>query len=362
MSGPWKAALLAVALAAGAAAGRAVAAERLKVAVSILPQAYFVERVGGEHVEVLVLVGPGQSPHTYEPTARQMTDLADARVYFRTGVGFERGLLPRLERMFPDLRIVDLRAGVPLRDMAPGAACEDGHVHDGHPGPGAGHEPAQSGTGPAARAAAGDDLAGRDPHIWLSPRLAKIQAGTICDTLAALDPERAAVYRQNLAALEAELERLREELAAVLAPLRGQDVFVFHPAFGYFLDEFGLRQVPVEIEGKEPTARQLVTLIEQARAAGVRVIFVQPQFARKSAAAVAEAIGGVVVPLDPLARDYVANLRDMAAKVRDGLRRQMTVPGPATTRRAGVSRRRNGRPRRPGRRLEADRWMPRPGQ
>ena len=135
--------------------------------------------------------------------------------------------------------------------------------------------------------------AGRpDPHIWLNPLLVKTQARTICDALVELDPQHAADYRKNLAAFEADLDRVHAEIAATLAPLKGRELFVFHPAFGYFADAYGLKQVPVEIEGKEPTAKQLAELIARAKADHVKVIFVQPQFSRKSAEAIAQAIGG----------------------------------------------------------------------
>jgi zinc transport system substrate-binding protein len=119
--------------------------------------------------------------------------------------------------------------------------------------------------------------------------------------------------------VEEDLDRLDARLRESLAPLKGRDFFVYHPAFGYFADAYGLRQIPVEIEGKEPTARQLARLIDRARAEGVRVIFVQPQFSAKSAQAIATAIGGSVIPLDDLAKDYLANLAAMAEKVRGAL-------------------------------------------
>jgi zinc transport system substrate-binding protein len=281
---------------------------KVRVVVSILPQAYFVERVGGEFVDVDVLVGPGQSPHAFEPTPKQLEGLSRAKAYFTIGIDFESALLPRIERMFKDLTIVDTRAGVPLRTLtATEVDAEESHADHGE------HDPAD---------AQHDEHAGRpDPHIWLNPLLVKTQAQTICDALVKLDPPHAEQYRKSLAAFQADLDRVHKQIAEALAPLKGDEILVFHPAFGYFTDAYGLKQVPVEIQGKEPTARQLTALIDRAKARHARVIFVQPQFARKSAEAIAQAIGGVVVPMDDLSRDYLRNLEDMAAKIKAGLQK-----------------------------------------
>ena len=258
------------------------------VFVSILPQAEFVQRVGGERVDVAVLLPPGQSPATYEPSPRQMTKLGRAQVYFRIGVPFERALLRKIASAMPKLNIVDTSQGIKLRRMAAG--------HDHEHGAGA-----------------------ADPHTWLDPKLVKIQAGTIAHALTALAPAHAAEFERNLQSFQAELDRLDAKIAATLAPLRGRELFVFHPAYGYFADAYGLKQVAVELEGKEPSARALGALIERAKARGVKVMFVQPQFSSKAAATVARAIGGAVVPMDPLARDYESNLESMAASVRAAL-------------------------------------------
>lgn len=268
----------------------------LNVAVSIPPQAYFVEQIGGPLVRAVTLVQPGQSPHTFEPTPRQMAELSDAEVYFSIGVEFEKGTLPRIRKMFPKLEVVELHKDVPRRPLE--HACED-HDHEGH-------DHAADGT---------------DPHIWLSPERVQMMARAIHAALVKHDAANRAAYDQRLAAFVAEVQRVRDQIAEALAPLKGQEVFVFHPAFGYFLEEFGLRQVPVEIAGKEPTARQLAQLIERAKRAGVRVIFVQPQFSTKAAESVARSIGGVVVPMDPLAHDYLRNLEDMAQKVKSASER-----------------------------------------
>lgn len=266
----------------------------LSVFVSIPPQAGFVQRIGGEAVAVEVLIGDGQSPHTYEPSPQQMARLSRARAYFAIGIPVEEGVLRKIRPTQPDLLVVATHQDVPLRYV------HGGHGHDRHTDP--------SGRSP-------------DPHIWLSPRLVKVQARHIRDALTRLDPERRSFYAANLQAFEAELDRLDVRIAHALAPLRGRKLYVFHPAFGYFADAYGLIQVSIEIEGKEPGPRQLASLIRAARRDGVKVLFVQPQFSSKSAAAVAKAVGCVVVPMDPLARDYVSNMERLAAAVEEGLGR-----------------------------------------
>ena len=282
-------------------------AAKLKVFVSILPEAYFVERVGGRHVEVSTLVGPGQSPHTFEPTPREIAKLADARLFFRIGWPFEARLLEKAAAVNPALKVIDLREGIALRWMT---ADEENAEHSA------------SFSRDSQRSASHDHAGEADPHSWLNPRNAAIMAASLARALEAADPAHAADYQANLRTFQADLAALDARLAATLAPLKGRQLFVYHPAFGYFADAYGLKQVPVEVEGKEPTARQLAALVDRARAAGARVIFVQPQFSARNAEAVAKAIGGAVVPFDDLAKDYIANLSDMADKVRTALEGQ----------------------------------------
>jgi len=261
---------------------------KLRVFVSIEPQAFFVEKIADGLAEVEVLVKAGQSPATYAPTPQQVVRLSQADVYFRIGVPFEEALLSKLAGSTKRLRIVDTRRGISLRRLEEGDS--DGHSH-----------------GPL------------DPHVWMSPRLVKIQAETICDALCRLAPGHAATFRKNLATFQAELDALDARIARALAPLRGKEVLVFHPAYGYFADAYGLKQVAVEAAGKAPSARRLVELIEWAKRRGIKVVFVQPQFSDRGARAIAEAIGGIVVPLDPLARDYVGNMEAIARSVEEAL-------------------------------------------
>ena len=270
--------------------------------VSILPQAYFVERVGGERVDVSVMVQPGHSPATYEPTPQQMAQLSRARVYFRIGVPFEASFLRKIAAACKGLDIVDTRQGVALRQM------KHAHLHEEH-----------EARGPAA--ATPEHRAGAsDPHTWLDPIIAKAQAGTICGALRRIDPTHAPEYSANLQALEADLDDVHERIARVLAPQKGRKFYVFHPAFGYFGDRYGLEQEPIEFEGKQASAKRLAQLIDQAKRDKVAVIFVQPEFSRKQAETVARAIGGAVVPMDPLARDYLVNLETMARRLDEALR------------------------------------------
>ena len=268
----------------------ALAAEPVPVLVSILPQKYLVDRVGDGRVRTSVLVGPGQNPHTYEPTARQMAEVSRARAYFRVGVDFEEAWLGRIVQTNPRLRVIDQREGIRLRP------ADAGHDH-------------------------GDDSQGRpDPHIWTSPPLARLMAAQVRDELTALDPEGARAYAVGFAGLAADLDALDTEIRQALADHTRRRFMVFHPSWGYFADTYGLEQIAIEQRGKEPGARTLGALIDEARAEGVRVVFIEPQDNPAPAKAVAHAVGARAVTVDALAEDYIANLRRVAAAFSAALR------------------------------------------
>jgi zinc transport system substrate-binding protein len=284
-----------------AGASEVKSGSKVKVFVGILPIAYFVERVGAPYVEVSVLVGPGQDPHTFDPTPKLVRKLAEAQVLFKLGFPFEETLSKKIAASFKNLRIVDLQQGIQLRAMTDEEEHSHGHGHKGKHA----HTSAEM-----------------DPHTWLDPRLAKTQAKTIADTLIQIDPDHREDYEKNLKELQADLDTVHERLANVLAPLKGKSFYVFHPAYGYFGETYGLKQIAIQLGGKEPTPRQLARLIESAKGDGVRVVFVQPQFSKKSSDNLAKAINGAVVPLDDLAGDYLKNLLEMAAKIESALRDQ----------------------------------------
>lgn len=256
-------------------------APALAVFVAIPPQAYLARRIAGPHAEVAILVRQGQDPHTFEPSPSLLSALGRARAYFRVGMPFETRLLERVQAVYPALRIVDVTAAIQRRPMSEDEGA--GHDHEAHAG-----EP--------------------DPHVWMAPLLLETQAVAIAEALIALDPAHTEAFRRNLQELNAELDALHQRIQANLVPLKGQTFYVFHPGFGYFADAYGLRQKAIEMEGKAPTPRQLSLLIKQARADGVRLILVQPQFDRHSAESVAAAIGGRVEPVDPMAFDILQSL------------------------------------------------------
>ncbi len=283
-----------VVLALGLPAER-VAAAPLRVVVSLLPQRAIVEAVGGELVTVAVLVGPGRNIHTYEPTPRQMAALAEADLILPIGVPFERAWLPRLEAAHPGLPVLDLLAAAGIAPLP-----LIGHAH--------------------AEPRAPEPTGELDPHVWTDPLLVARLLPPLAAALAAADPPHAADYQAGAARFAAELAALDAEIRGLLAGLEGRRFLVFHPSWGYFAAAYGLEQVAIEHEGKEPGARSLAGIIARAKAEGIRVVFVQQQAATASAQAVAEAVGGRVIALDPLAPDYVENLRRSARLIAEALR------------------------------------------
>lgn len=255
---------------------------KVRVVVSIAPQASLVEQVGGKHVEVITLIGPAESPATYQPSDAQVSSLMRAAVYFRIGVPFENGPWFRgIERSGKPV-VVDLRQGIDLRDIR-------GHHHKHQRG-----------------------LQGKDPHIWLSPRNLKIMAATIAKTFAGIDTAHAQQYTNNLATVEQRLDQADRTIRAMTEPIRGKAFIVFHPGWGYFADEYGLQQIEIEIEGKQPADHELTGLQVEAHRLGIKTIFVQPQFGGAAARAVAATIGARIETVDPLAQDVATNLIHMA--------------------------------------------------
>jgi zinc transport system substrate-binding protein len=265
--------LLSPGLLVGCGAGTAPESDAvLMVTVSILPQRFFVERIGGEWVEADVMVLPGDSPATYEPEPAQLKALSEADAYFSIGVPFEGAWLDRIASANRRMLMVDTAEGID-------------------------------------RVGSADNP---DPHIWLSPRLVKIQARTIHEALVALDPAHEDVYRANLDAFTAEIDELDADIRAALADVEQRKFIVFHPSWGYFASDYGLEMISVEVGGQEPSAAELAKLIVQAKRENIRVVFAQPEFSTSAAETIAAEIGGRVLLISPLAEDWLDNIRKVA--------------------------------------------------
>lgn len=277
--------------------------KELSIVTGIAPQAYLARRLAGEKANIIILTPPGASPHTFEPTPKQLAQLHNADIFAYGSLPFELRLAHKLQASAPQsLKLVDLNQGISLRDFT---SQEESFELQAH-----GHNVSQ---------AAGSHHHSTDPHVWLSLRLAAKQAQSLAGILAQIDPAHKETYEGNLAALQDQLQSLDQKLTRLLAPIKGQAFFAYHPAFGYLGDDYGLRQVAVELGGKEPGPKRMVLLIEQAKELGVKVIFVQPQLNPAGAESIARAINAVVVPMDPLVYDYLDNLEQMARQLSQGL-------------------------------------------
>ncbi|MCK9271307.1 MAG: membrane protein insertion efficiency factor YidD, partial [Bacteroidales bacterium] len=257
-----------------------------RVLVSILPQKYFVDQIAGNLLQTQVLIPPGTSPHVYDPAPRQMAGIAKADIYFYNGaLSFEKNLLGEITANFPALKTIALSKGITLLDGSEHHHHGDGHIH--------GHE-------------------GTDPHIWLSPKNVKLMAKTIYETLAAFYPEDSARFRGNFERFLSETEKTDRAIAEELQAMPDRSFMIFHPSLTYFANYYNLHQIPIEMQGKEPSPAQMLQSIKQAKAAGLHTIFIQVEFDRTNAELIAREIDGSIVQIDPLAYNWPENMLTIA--------------------------------------------------
>jgi len=305
------------------------AADKISVFVSIVPQQYFVQQIGKELVDVQVMVQPGASPATYEPKPKQMADLSKTKIYFTIGVPYENAWLDKITEANPDMKVVHTDDGIEKLAMtahhhhdeqeAEHHEGEHDQEKDGHHEAGHDQEKKEH-HDDAAHHEDHHDHGGLDPHIWLSPALVKIQARTIMEALQEADSAHRDIYEDNFKTFIEEIDELDAHLKQIFAEKKGMQFMVFHPVWAYLAQDYGLKQVPIEVEGKDPKPAQLKELIEHAMENGIKVVFVQPQFSTKSAELIAREIDGQVVFADPLAEDWIANLRQVADKFQTALK------------------------------------------
>lgn len=251
-----------------------------KVLVSVAPFKCFVEKIAQNTVDVILMVPSNASSHTYEPTPRQMDLAVQADIWFTLGEPFEARAIQALKSYRPNLVLVDMRQKLDLLEHHCGC------VHGSH--------------------------SGGDPHIWLSPRMAKIQAATIVEALSDMYPEHRNVYQSNYQNLLQQLDLLDSKISNTLAAGQNRTILVSHPAYGYLCRDYNLQQLSIEFEGKDPTPRQLTRLLDDARRHRINTIFTQMQYSNKAATLVAQEIGAKLVNLDPYSEDYFNSLEQIS--------------------------------------------------
>jgi zinc transport system substrate-binding protein len=281
-----------------AAASKEIKKEKPSVTVSILPQEYFVQRIVGDKYKINVMIPPGHSPATYEPTPREMRAVSESILYFRIGfIAFEKAWMDKIASINKGMKIVDTSRGVTFIRGTPYPSHEASETKSLH------HL----------------DNRGIDPHIWLSPSAVKVQVKNILEAFMETDPDTRVIYEENYQAFIQDIEQLQAENKAVLEPFRGRQFMVYHPAWSYFAREYGLIQFPIEIEGKSPSAANLKKIIDLAKKENIHVIFVQQQFDANSARAAAREIDGKVITMDPLSPDWLNNMKKMALTFKEAL-------------------------------------------
>ncbi len=269
-------------------------AENIKTFTAIEPIEYIIEQITKDIINNEALIQKGQEPHSFSPTPKQLIALSKSNIYFSIDFPFEKHLFEKIKRINPNLLIIDITKGVHR------IGINNEHHHHSH-GEKCHH-------------------VGLDPHIWLSPKILIIISKNIEAVLSTKDFANSAKYKTNLKNLIVKLELLDEKISKQLKPFSGKTIFVFHPSFGYFTSSYNLKQEAVEVEGKNPTPKQLFNLIKEAREDRVKIIFTQPQFDARTAKIIANKINGSVEAMNPLKKDVISNIADIANKIEKALK------------------------------------------
>lgn len=259
----------------------------INAVVSILPEKTFVKAIGGDKVNVALMVQPGAEPENYEPKPSQMKDIVKAQVYFAIGVQFEKIWLPKFSNQNSKMLIIDLSKGIQKISM-----------------------PTFRDTNKKA-----DDGA-MDPHVWTSPENIKVIALNILNALSALDSKNTAYYNKNYQQFIGNIDKVDAKIREILKGTpRNAKFMVFHPAWGYFAKQYQLVQFPIQVEGKSPKPRELAYIIKKARDEHIKAIFTQPEFSDKVATVISNELGIKVIKASPLSADWAQNLIDFASSI-----------------------------------------------
>lgn len=260
------------------------------VTVSILPQKYFVEKITGDHFNVNVMIPPGASPVTYEPSPKQMKELSASGVYFRIGhIEFEKSWMKKLKNIHPDMEVVDLSVNANLIEPD---TDHHNHSHDDH-----------------------HHHHGIDPHIWTSPKEVKNQVELIYRYFSDNYPDLKNEFTVNFNSFQKEIDSLDNYIESKLNPYKGKKFLIFHPALSYLARDYGLKQISIEIDGKEPTPLNMQEIISVAKSEKIKIVFVQKQFSTHNAEVIAREINGSVVQIDPLSYNWSESIKQIIDKI-----------------------------------------------
>jgi zinc transport system substrate-binding protein len=258
----------------------------INVAVSILPVQTFVNAIGGDKVNVSLMVLPGNSPHTYEPKPSQMKDVAKASLYFAIGVEFENVWLSKFKNLNKSMRIVNLAKGIEKINIVSHHHEHSGHSTEKH-----------------------NEHSSKDPHIWTSPSNVRTIVKNIYLALSKQDPTNETYYKTNYKKFITNIDILDNKIKSLLSKNETAKKFmVFHPSWGYFARDYGLTQLAVEIEGKTPKPKELVMLVKESKKENITAIFTQPEFSDEVAKVMANELIIEVIKVSPLAPKWFDNL------------------------------------------------------
>ncbi|OQY09703.1 MAG: hypothetical protein B6I28_02540 [Fusobacteriia bacterium 4572_132] len=239
------------------------------ITVSILPERYFVKRIVGEDYKINVMLPPGASPTSYDPTPRQLKELNKSKIYFRIGyIPFEKNYMKKIANLNSEMKIIDISEGTDL--IKKGKSI--------------------------------------DPHIWLSPNMVKLEAENIMKAMIKLNPKETKKYQENYLDFKKDLDILDKKIKEKLENKQNNKFLVYHPSWSYFARDYKLNQIPIEVDGKNPTPKNVKKIIDLAKKENIKIIVVQKQMSIQSAKTIAREINGEVIQLDPLSENWYENM------------------------------------------------------
>ncbi len=267
--------------------GKRTENNKMQLTVSIIPQKYLAEFIAGDKFDIQAMLPPGSNHETYEPAPRDMEKISTSKLYLAIGaLDFELTWLDRLKASNPGMKVINTSEGIEMLN---------GHIHEGE---------AENETGHKSH--------GIDPHTWLSASCMKIQAANIYKALSLADSSNTTIYKENLDKFNHLADSIDRKIREKLTGSEGKSILIFHPALAYFCRDYGLTQISIEQDGKEPSPAYMAELVKTAKKKGIKSIFISKEFDTRNAEVIAREINGKVVVFDPMAENWPENMIHLA--------------------------------------------------